>query len=156
MIDLKLLCFCLCFSGTSISAQSFPENSGSMVARTRKESFPHGSIRSVSPFTCAINTPFLSENALFYSPFLKREVTEKFAFRASPYILTFRCLCNNNFVRICCEYSFFLLVSDEYFYFEFRMCTFYGYFHCVAVFHCFYGEYIVSVDIRNFCLGCVF
>ena len=77
-------------------------------------------------------------------------------FRASPYILTFRCLCNNNFVRICCEYSFFLLVSDEYFYFEFRMCTFYGYFHCVAVFHCFYGEYIVSVDIRNFCLGCVF
>ena len=58
-------------------------------------------------------------------------------FRASPYILTFRCLCNNNFVRICCEYSFFLLVSDEYFYFEFRMCTFYGYFHCVAVFTAF-------------------
>ena len=44
--------------------------------------------------------------------------------------------------------SFF--VSDEYFYFQFGMCTFYGYFHCVAVFHCFYGEYIVSVDIRNF------
>ena len=73
-----------------------------------------------------------------------------------PYILTFRCLCNNNFVRICCQHSLFLLVSGEYFYFQFGMCAFYGYFHCIAVFDCFHGEYGVSVDIRNLCLSCVF
>ena len=56
-------------------------------------------------------------------------------------------LCNYNFVRICCEYSLFLLISDEYFYFQFGMCAFYGYFHCIAVFDCLHGEYSVSVDI---------
>ena len=101
---------------------------------------------------------FLSENALFYSPFLKGEVTEKFSFpRLSlPYILTFRCLCNDNFVCICCQNSFFLFISDKDFYFQFGMCAFYGYFDCIAFFDCFYGEYRVSMYIRNFCLGCVF
>ena len=88
-----------------------------------------------------------------------RKIPEHFFAPGSPDLFccaAFPLLCNYNFVRICCEYSFFLLVSDEYFYFQFGMCTFYGYFHCIAVFHCFYSEYIVSVDIRNFCLGCVF
>ena len=90
--------------------------------------------------------------------FVERRGHRKICFSVPlpPYILTFRCLCNNNFACICCQNSFFLLISDEDFYFQFGMCAFYGYFHCVAVFDCFYGEYIVSVDIRNFCLGCVF
>ena len=47
-----------------VASQSWFDNSGSMVARIRREFLPHGSIRSISPPFLAIRTPFAVSNCI--------------------------------------------------------------------------------------------